>query len=258
MTKEARTGDPVTNKGGNASVLRRPYQAGFTLLELLVSITLMGIVAVAIQTGFRLGVRSWEKGEAALQRFRAAQAALDLITRQLGSMLPYYTIQRYNDVPVEVLVFQGADRGLRFVSAFSVQSRTAGGLRYVEYFLTPSTEGRGTALVVQERELPGDDSFAESVFTGFSKGEGDIVVAGFPSFSAGAEAIPLLEGVEDMEFRYLAPPPEETNVPNPFAPPKKRQRLPMGVEIRWRWLEPPPASGFPLESSVVIPISAAL
>ena len=37
-------------------------------MELLVSITLMGLVTVAIHSGFRLTLSSWEKSEKVLQR----------------------------------------------------------------------------------------------------------------------------------------------------------------------------------------------
>ena len=39
-------------------------QAGFTLLELVVAITLMGLVLVMLYSGLRAGLNGWDSGEA--------------------------------------------------------------------------------------------------------------------------------------------------------------------------------------------------
>lgn len=52
---------------------RRPVR-GFTLLELLVAITIFSLVIAVLFSGYRLGVRSWERGE----RTQAAVAELRL------------------------------------------------------------------------------------------------------------------------------------------------------------------------------------
>jgi len=36
---------------------------GFTLLELLISLTILSLVTVLIFGAFRMGIRAWEKGE---------------------------------------------------------------------------------------------------------------------------------------------------------------------------------------------------
>src|SRR5437867_5933344 len=92
--------------------------AGFTLMELLVSMTLIGLLAVAIHFGFRIGTNAWTKGDDGLQRVRTTQATFDLLTRQLGSMVPYYSQQKIQATTVDVLVYQGTEKGMRFVTTF--------------------------------------------------------------------------------------------------------------------------------------------
>ena len=45
--------------------------AGFTLLELIIAIALVGLVAVALAGGIRLGARVWEAGDARAERVAA-------------------------------------------------------------------------------------------------------------------------------------------------------------------------------------------
>src|SRR5215471_1425892 len=96
-----------------------PVEVGFTLMELLVSMSLMGLLAVAILVGFRIGTNAWAKGDTRLDTIRARQFSLDLLNRQIGAMVPYYSKQKIGEAPVDVLLFQGLERALRFVSSFS-------------------------------------------------------------------------------------------------------------------------------------------
>jgi prepilin-type N-terminal cleavage/methylation domain-containing protein len=233
----------------------RPDQ-GFTLIELLVSITIMGLLALAIHFGFRIGINAWAKGDDSLERNRTVQATFDLISRQLGSMVPYYSRQKIDGAPVDVLLYQGTERGLRFVTTFSSQSRSAGGFLLVEYFRSPSKEKDGESLVVNEVALPHDEALSQSVFSSLSRGEDNIVVAGFFEFRVRPNSIFLIDGLDSVQFRYFRPGSEEGLGPGEILPAQKKQRLPAGIEIKLRWDEPGlfPAKDF----SIVIPTHAAM
>lgn len=227
--------------------------AGFTLLELLISMTLMGLLTFAIHYGFRLGLSAYEKGEEHLQLSHQRQTVLNLISRQLGSLVPYYSIQRLQEQPVDVLVFQGTDGGMRFVTTCSSQGLHADGMLLVEYFLAPSKTDSGQALVANEVPLPEDKSFARSVFTGLTKGPDDIVLAEFAELKPDSKSVYLFEGLSEARFRYLQHPSLEPTTPG-FKPlGKKRAGLPAGVEIQLRFRE----ASFGKDMSIVIPFHGA-
>ena len=207
-------------------------KAGFTLLELLVSMTLMGLLAVAIQMGFRIGINAWAKADLRLETLRASQFSLDLLSRQIGSMVPYYSQQKINDAPVEVLLFQGVPKAMRFVTNFSAQSRSAGGLRLVEYFVSNSRDKGVNAMLVNERLLPDDPSLSHLVFRDISRGDNNAVTVNFFEFRVRSDSLYLFEGVDQIQFQYFRP-----QVPNAEGPDDRKEHLPLAVEVRLRWKE---------------------
>ena len=225
------------------------FRAGFTLLELLVSVTLMGLLAVAIHIGFRIGTNAWAKGDSRLESIRTSQYSVELLSRQISSMVPYYSRQKINDGFLDVLLFQGVPRGMRFVTSFSAQSRSAGGLRLVEYFVSSSNRKGLNALLVNERPLPDDPKLSRFVFRDIVRGDNNTVNVDFFEFRARSDSLYLFEGVDQIHFQYLRP-----RLQNSAGPDVKKERLPLGVEIQLRWKEPGIFSA--REFSVVVPTHA--
>lgn len=228
--------------------------AGFTLMELLVSMTLMGLVALAILFGFRIGINAWAKGGASLERFRATQAAFDLVSRQIGSMKAHYSRQRLKETPVELLLFQAAPKGMRFVSTFSLRSRSSGGLWLVEYFVTQKEAGKA-GLWLNELPLPTDSALAESVLSNIELSEGNRPVARFPGFRSTPDSLPLVEDAQEIQFQYFLPPPAQGQMTAQRSPDGK-ELLPQGVKITLRWDDSGLLSA--KDFSVVVPIHASV
>lgn len=225
---------------------------GFTLMELLVSMTLMGFVAVAILFGFRIGTNAWAKGGANLERLRTTQATYDLLNRQIGSMKDYYSVQKLKEAPVELLLFQGTAEGMRFVSNFSFKSRSAGGLWLVEYFAMKSKEPEQVDLMLNETRLPPDEALAQSVFRDIEIGEDNRPVVRFPSFRQGPDSMRLVEGAQEIQFQYFLPLTPQGQAPVQTG----KQLLPQGVKIVLRWNESGPLLA--KDFSFVVPIHASV
>ena len=231
---------------------------GFTLMELLVSMTLMGLLAVAIHFGFRVGTNAWAKGDRQLERIRVSEATFDLMSRQLASMVPYYSQQHVKGAPVSLLLFQGTETGMRFVTSFSSQSRVTGGFRLAEYFLANSrTKRDGKALYLNEAPLATDETLAQTVFRDISQAEDGSIVTQFYDFVPRPDSVILADGIDAARFGYFQPqhPPETLpsfNLRNLGA---SKERLPTGIEIHFRWSD----RGLLLtnEMSIVIPVPGA-
>jgi general secretion pathway protein J len=91
-------------------------EQGFTLLELMISITMLAVILLIVGAAMRLGLRSVDSGEkriAALDRFRAS---LNIIDAQIQSELPV----EMQETAGKIIVFLGNSESMQFPSNFSL------------------------------------------------------------------------------------------------------------------------------------------
>ena len=63
-------------------------ERGFTLLEMLIAMTLMALLAVGLTSGLRLGVRVWDGADERRLAVQEQQAAYILLRRTLTQLIP--------------------------------------------------------------------------------------------------------------------------------------------------------------------------
>ena len=59
--------------------------SGFTLLEVVVTMTILGFILLIIFGAFRLGLSAWDEGEQTREEYQRQRTATQLITRQIKS-----------------------------------------------------------------------------------------------------------------------------------------------------------------------------
>lgn len=85
----------IRRKSGNAG-------KGFSLLEVLYAVTIFAMVASALYTTFRVGIRSYEIGEREIRRMQHVRVIFDTLTRDLRCV--YYRPEtEYNEHARQVL-----------------------------------------------------------------------------------------------------------------------------------------------------------
>ncbi|MCX8037807.1 MAG: prepilin-type N-terminal cleavage/methylation domain-containing protein [Candidatus Sumerlaeia bacterium] len=72
----------------------RPCSA-FTLIEIMVAVTIFGILTLAVYSTFRIGLKSYESGRQQMEINQTARAVFDLIARDLRALY-YLTPREYN------------------------------------------------------------------------------------------------------------------------------------------------------------------
>ena len=233
------------------TVVRKPAARlaapGFTLMELLVSFALIGLVAVFIHLGYSVGLGAREKAEASLEAYQAAQASLDVLSRQVASMVPYVTRQEHQERMVPVLLFGASRRSLGFVTTWSAVSGFNGGLRFVQVFAAdaaPDSSTPGRRLLLNERPLPPEERLRGPVVRGLTRTEDNRTLVELAPPQAGPRSLTLAEGLASLAFRTLARPEGEGSPLGSRIDPRSfmgrsrqgyRSQLPCGIGISLRW-----------------------
>jgi general secretion pathway protein J len=166
---------------------RKKSDNGFTLLELLISLTIFGLIVGVIFNSFRIGIRAWEKGEEEVDRQQRCRIALDLIRHQLASI--HIVESKKNGQGT--LLFRGTEKSVEFISPTKAVPGNQRGLVYVHYVVKPKQGDREESLLFSEKE---------TVFMDRERSLADL---------PGDTAFELITGVQAIEFGYLSKKPDQ-------------------------------------------------
>jgi general secretion pathway protein J len=121
-------------------------QSGFTLLELILSMTILSMVSLLIGSGFHLGLRYWDLGDKEILETQRLRALSGLMSQGMKSAYPYK--MKIDDE--KVVLFEGEKDSVLFVTT-SVEPHE-GGFKWVSY--TYKEDG---VLLYNEGILPDKD-----------------------------------------------------------------------------------------------------
>jgi general secretion pathway protein J len=152
---------------------------GFTLIEVMITLTILGFILLIVFGSFRLGLSAWEKGESMKNEYQKFRIVSELISRQIKSVVPYKI--KTQKAEGDYLGFEGKAQSLKFVSAFSMRAKNPEGFVYAIYQF--KKEGKeGSRFVLYEQRVLNKNFFEEE-----------------PKEEL---AVSLLEGVSDVRFEY--------------------------------------------------------
>ncbi len=164
-------------------------QTGFTLIELVIAITLMGLTLVALYSGLRLGLNSWDSGEQRAEEINRLRAAQEFLRRQLAQSM---TVYQTNEQQEQTVVFVGGRDRIEFVAPM-LTHLGQGGLYRIRI---ETADGR---LWLRWRKYVRDDAEA---------GEQQETV--------------LLDKVSAVDWAYFGTDPEDQSGQKPSSPPSWR------------------------------------
>ena len=95
---------------------------GFTLLELLIGMTLVGFILSLLFAGLNLGTRSWEAGEQRMVTSSRQAVVVDFIRRGIEQTYPL----RWRVGEEDRLAFAGEAESLRFVGTVAMHEGASG------------------------------------------------------------------------------------------------------------------------------------
>lgn len=144
----------------SARIACRRKVRGFTLLELLIAITLLGFILTLLFGGLRLGSRSWDAGEQRSTNNTHLSLVQAFLRRQLAQVRPYRWKKKVNPE----LAFVGEANSLKFVAPITARLGP-GGLYLVSLELVKDQD---ESSLVMKRVIPEPDS---SDFSALDDGE---------------------------------------------------------------------------------------
>lgn len=132
----------------------RRAQRGFTLLELLVAITLLGLLMTGVLGGLRLGARAWETGAVRLEDGARLLTVQQFLRSRLQGAVPLYTADRTGETR---LAFTGEADQVTFVG--TLPGPLAPGLQRFTLGLREDDDGL-RHLAIAWRLMPAGDGDA--------------------------------------------------------------------------------------------------
>ena len=125
--------------------------AGFTLLELLIGLTLLGGLLILVYSSLNLGLRAWDSGDARAAVASHQRIVQSFLRRELGQVFPV----RWRGIPESKIAFEGAKHELKFVTALNLGAALKeGGLQWGQLYLADdSQEGTRRQSLFLKREV---------------------------------------------------------------------------------------------------------
>lgn len=187
-------------------------QAGFTLIEMVVALTILGTMLVLLYSGLSFALRSWDASDVNGQRTMDRRIGENFLRREVSELFP----MRWKDPVTLKVAFEGDSHRLRFVSARPA-GIAMGGLSLVSIEVEDDSRDRRQRHLVMRRAMPDDE---QKDFGPLEK----------------AEAVILIPDVDSVEFAYFG-------VENDFAEPKWSDdwrypsRIPQMIRMRVKTAE---------------------
>jgi hypothetical protein len=178
-----------------------------TLVEVLISITLLSLLAVGMLFAMRVGLGALESGQRRLQANRRSANAQRVLQAQVGGFLPVlaHCGGGQADGPVMPL-FTGMPMMMRFVTSYSLQGAWRGMPQILEIFVIEGENGQGVRLV--ENETPYGGPIAAGLFCQLP-GQPGAAMGGSPGGmpQAGPNSFVLADKLASCHFLYKDEPP---------------------------------------------------
>ncbi len=104
--------------------LPRKINAGFTLIEVLIAMTLLGLMVVLLFSSMKICADTWQKGEDKITEVNDVAVVYQFFQHHLSVAKPLW--DDFSDKDNRAFAFQGESQSLQFVSSFPASAKKAG------------------------------------------------------------------------------------------------------------------------------------
>lgn len=130
---------------------RRGKQAGVTLVELLIAVTLVALLSIGMLFAMRVGLNAMDRSNARLMQNRRVVSVERILEQQVANIMPVTALCANENGPLTAIsFFQGETSTMRFVSAYTLHEGTRGNATMLEFQVIPGEDNAGVRLVLNE------------------------------------------------------------------------------------------------------------
>jgi len=200
----------------------KTHARGFTLLELIIALLLLGLMSALLYGSLSLSANSWDRGEAKAEQSSDMRLTEEFLRQALSAQHPL----RFHKVIEQPLYFAGASDSLAFAAA--LPGRAGGGIYY--FRLAVTTAGDRSRLTLA-RVIP------------------DYGATALPEFRD-AESSVFANDIAEVRFAYFGRDPDSTDAVTPTWRDRWDDAQILPILIR---AEVKPAKGLPWPPMIVEP-----
>jgi general secretion pathway protein J len=155
---------------------RRRDSEGFTLLELIIALSIVAALLAIAFGGLRVALAAWTQGEDRADAHQHLRGVAAVLARAVGSAYPYNAPAGLSPEPV--LLFRGEEQRLELVTQ-AAPFPAAVPVAFSAVAIALENTSEGPALVIRQRVMPNRDPFTQ----------GQVMLSD--------------TGINRLEFRYL-------------------------------------------------------
>ena len=138
--------------------MRRRGERGFTLIELVLALTIVAVMLTILFGGLRVSLRAWQRGEERAETLQHARSETQLLEQALSGIYPFRGKLEKDSAEV-IIFFRGEARRLSFVTV-SPPVPFPAPIAFTAVTLSMDA-GRSPGLAIREKVLPNFSPFEE-------------------------------------------------------------------------------------------------
>ena len=219
----------------------RRGEAGVTLIELVVAVTLLSLLSLGMVMALRVGLSAYGKTESKLMDNRRVAGAQRIAQQELEGMMPVFVLcgAGQGSPGTRAVLFQGSPDGMWMVSTFSLQQGWRGQPQILQLFVIPGEES-GVRLVVNEIPYTGERGAGQYCGGTFTPPGTISPLAQFLPVGASPKTFVLSDKLAFCRFAYYTPS-ATLNEPPTWQPTWAAKGWPLAVRIEMAPASPDPS-----------------
>jgi prepilin-type N-terminal cleavage/methylation domain-containing protein len=234
---------------------RRNPEAGLTLIEVVIAVSLLSVLSLGMLAAIRMGFNAMHKTEDRLMENRRVAGAQRILEQELAGLVPAKAIcpPESTAPSTPFPFFEGQPQSMRLVSTYSLEDAWRGQPLILEMQVIPGAGGLGVRLIVNEIPYTGAVSAGQSCTGMATDPMSGQSVPQFLPIPVGPQSFILADKLAWCRFSYLEAEPQPLDPM--WRPDWAAHAWPLGIRVEMAPLEDPRARLRPLTVTAEIPVN---